>query len=149
MNDPAVVVWIVACALVVLAGLVLFHRRRRQEVTSETQHVRSEMHNTQIHAIQEWLTQERIVRVILQTRTAGLLGLQQTLNEITAMPAADVAATAAILLRHRDVRRACATFMAAKYALPHHQVMKELAEWAAPAKKVLDGPQPAREAQPA
>lgn len=81
----------------------------------------------------EWLQDERIVKAMVETRTATKDELQTTLLALPVMSATQVRSTAKALLRDRNVRRVIAIeFMKAK-GYPKHmhsQVLAGLAEYA-------------------
>lgn len=126
--------WAAAMAVVALFALVLVRMRRRVPQLREEQLVRSPTHQAQVIALCDWLAEERIVRAILDSRVATLQGLQNTLRDVEGMSEGEVQATVGLLLRHRTVRLAVATWVQKARGIPKGPALKGLIEWAEPVK---------------
>jgi hypothetical protein len=106
-----------------------FARRRKQQATV---HVVPPEVNTRRVALYEWLQQERIVRAMIQSRTATRSELHVTFLGIPAMSLPQLESTCESLLRDKNVRRVIAAYMVKKYGMDLGELTKELTAWANP-----------------
>jgi len=129
MNEP-VFVWIAVVYALLLALFILVYRRKRQLAAAV--HVHSPAEVTMRNALEDWLHEERIVRVMVQTRTATVAALQVTLLAVPAMDLAQLKSTCEVLLRERMVRRVIAAWMWQRYKADQREVLGVLTAWANP-----------------
>jgi hypothetical protein len=127
----ALLVW--ALALAIPAALWLLMRRKTRRVTREPDpgelvqapatRQRTERHEALLAAMDDWLNAEATVEAFM---AAGFnpRRLYDMRNEIGHMDEAQLLAAAAVLLRTRNVRRAIAKWMEARYRWPHGVGMK-------------------------
>lgn len=83
--------------------------------------------------LNEWLQNDRIVRAMMETKTATQTELQTTLLALPIMSAIQVRSTCKALLRDRNVRRVIAVEFAKARNWPkekHSDLLVALAEWA-------------------
>ena len=130
--------WACAFALIVTVSALRGARTRlaRAEVAARPQDSRSENHNTQIHALAEWLLVPKIVMTMCHARVATKVGLQVLLDDLAVIPEEQLALTVAILLEDRDVRRVIAGYHCAKHPEENRErLMRALLLWTAPLEK--------------
>jgi len=126
VTDAAVFVWTAIVYTLILVILILAYRRGRRR------HVEAPAEVTMRNALEDWLHEERIVRIMVQTRTATVAELQVTLLMVPAMDLAQLKSTCEVLLRERMVRRVIAAWMWQRYKADHREVLGALATWANP-----------------
>ena len=130
MTDAEVFAWAAIVYALILALLILVYRRKRH--LSAAAHVQSPAEITMQRALVDWLQEERIVRVMVQTKTASAAELQVTLLAVPAMAAVQLKSTCEVLLRERMVRRVIAAWMWQRYKADQREVLKSLTAWANP-----------------
>ena len=89
--------------------------------------------NAMRNALEEWLYNPRIVKVMIDTRTATREDLTKTLLALPAMTPYTIKSTAKVLLRMKDVRRVIAIQYMRNYGIEkdeHWRVLRDLAKWA-------------------
>jgi len=126
MTDAGVFVWTAIVYTLILVLLILVYRRGRRRYVEAPAEV------TMRNALEDWLHEERIVRIMVQTRTATVDELQVTLFAVPAMNLAQLKSTCEALLRERMVRRVIAAWMWQRYKANQREVLAVLAEWANP-----------------
>lgn len=129
MNET-VFVWTAVVYALLLVLLIAAYRRKRR-LTAEV-HAPPQAVVTMRNALEDWLHEKRIVRVMVQTRTATVAELQVTLLAVPSMSRDQLRSTCEALLRERMVRRVIATWMWQHYRADQRQVLAALAEWAKP-----------------
>jgi hypothetical protein len=129
MNEP-VFVWTAVIYALLLVLLILSYRRKRR--LSAEVHAPQGAVVTMRNALEDWLHEERIVRVMVQTRTATVAELQVTLLAVPSMTRTQLCSTCEALLRERMVRRVIAAWMWQRYRADQRRVLAALAEWAKP-----------------
>ena len=130
MND-AVFVWLVVVYALLLVFLILVYRRGRR-LSTKVHDPAPDGADTMRAALEDWLHQGRIVRVMVQTRTASVAELQVTLLALPAMTPPQLRSTCEALLRERMVRRVIAAWMWQRYRADQRQVLSVLVDWAKP-----------------
>lgn len=130
--SPAVIVWLAAMVFVGAALFVLLPRRLGH--VSKVPELSRE-HRSTINALNDWLSEPKVVATILEHRVATRQGLQGTLERLPSMTEAQVLGVAAVLLKNRDVRGVVARYMEKAHGTPRKEVMEALLLMAAPARQ--------------
>lgn len=137
LEGVAIVVVLIAGAAVLVGVAFLTGWKvleRKVEIAGDTP-LRTENHEAQVRALIEWLTDLKIARTIVDQRIATADGLASVLEQVEFMDEGEVAATVALILRDRTVRRVISHYEAKAKDLNRAEVMECLAMWAEPVRK--------------
>jgi hypothetical protein len=119
----------------IVVAWLLFRGLRRQklearEANPELQEIRSEEHEGMLGALQEWLREPKVVKVLIHRLKADPAFLQELLDGSDALNIHELRAVMQRLLQDYTVRRVICSHVEKAKGLPHRDVMAALLDWA-------------------
>jgi hypothetical protein len=136
----ALLTLVVPALLAIAIGWWLLARVRRSQAVArednpELREIRSVEHEGMLEALQQWLREPKIVKVLVHRLRAQPEYLQELLDGSDALNVHELRAVMQRILHDYTVRRVICAHIESTKGLPHREVMAALLDWAQPERE--------------